>query len=504
MARVMIEGSSFARDESRVVAAVARSSPTRPGQRASVSRTRATATCGRCKISACVEPQHAVAEMRLGDAEHAARGNRGHSGSLAACDLRVKPWSRTATRCHRRAVEAFTSKEEQMQQNPANPFGSGWRAKLGTETRERICRRCKALSAWGRIVRLAKSANQGSWHRGPPEQAGKQWPSGAGPSAQKLGLEASVAAWQNVRRGFMHTITIADANLLEYFDEDHRTGAFHENQFEVWKNQASSHPGRTYPEFLREEVGRGQGVTYMPTPNHRPEDYAIRFLRGRLVLPNKFPLDVKRDVIAHSYQKIDEDDVARGQPKGEGLKHRVIFVADDHNIYIAIKKVGTIQHSSFLAGRPALISGYLTLRDYRSSDNSFMITKIKGKSGHYRPDLDQFVVFLWAIELLVNLDNVIGSYAVVTSGVKDMIKRNAAELLNENRGRLIPANAPDDLRFQLELGDEPPVPTPPFPRLPAPPPGEAEELAGPVDEETPLIGAHPRRRYCGCCQCVMM
>ena len=116
---------------------------------------------------------------------------------------------------------------------------------------------------------------------------------------------------------------------------------------------------------------------------HRRENYAIRFKQGRLVLPNHFPPDVKQDVILHSHQKIDEDDVPRGQPTGDGLKHRVIFVADDRDIYIAIKKVGTIQHSSFLAGRPALISGYLTLRDYRASDSSFEITKIKGKSGNY-------------------------------------------------------------------------------------------------------------------------
>lgn len=391
-----------------------------------------------------------------------------------------------------------------MHRNPTDPSGGGWRAKLGPATRDRICRSCKALSMWGRIVRLARSANQGSWHRGPPEQAGRRWPSGTGPSAQMLGLQAAATAWQSVRRGFMHTITIADANLLEYFDEDHRLGTFHENQVEVWKNQAISRPGWTYPEFLREKVGRGTGVTYMPTPIHRREDYAIGFKRGRLVLPNHFPSDVKQDVIQHSYQKIDEDDVPRGQPKGDGLKHRVIFVADDRNIYIAIKKVGTIQHSSFLAGRPALIAGYFTLRDYRASDSSFEITKIKGKSGHYRPDLDQFIVFLWAIELLIDLEKVIASYAVVRNGVKDMIKHKAAELLEKNRGRVIPANALDELRFQLELGDEAAASSPSFPPPPPTPPGEEEEIAGPLDEEAPPVDGRSRRRYCGCCQCAMI
>ena len=82
-----------------------------------------------------------------------------------------------------------------MHRSSISPSGSGWRAKLDPETRDRICRSCKALSAWGRIVRLARSANQSSWHRGPPEQAGKQWPSGMGPSAEKLGLQVAATAW---------------------------------------------------------------------------------------------------------------------------------------------------------------------------------------------------------------------------------------------------------------------------------------------------------------------
>jgi hypothetical protein len=413
-----------------------------------------------------------------------------------------------------------------MHRRPMTPSrtgdASGWRAKLDDETRARICRSCKALSAWGRIVRLARAANQGSWHRGPPERAGKMWPSGMGPSAQVLGLEAAAAGWENVRRGFLHTLTIADANLLELFDEDHRVGSYHEEQLEVWKGLAI--PGLTYAQYLREHVGRGPGVTFMPTPTHRREDYAIGFKRGRLVLPAMYPPAVKHEIILHSLQQLDEDDVARGQPKDDKLKHRVIFVADDRNIYVAVKKREVIQHSSFLAGRPALISGYLTLRDYRASDNSFKITKIKGKSGHYRPNLEQFVVFLWAIELLIELEGVIGSYAVLTAaGAKDMVKRDAAELLDENRGRVIPANAPDELRFQLELGDEAPAPSPrpasprpasPRPaspqqqqqqqRLPALTPHLDGEPEVPVDEAEAPPGAPRRRvRLCGCCQCTI-
>ena len=384
-----------------------------------------------------------------------------------------------------------------MDQPRNNPGTGSPRSKLNEEQRNRICASCRRLSEWGRLYRLVTTLNDGHWSRGPAEQSQKTWPSAPG--------------WENVKRGFKHSLPIAEANYLEFFDEDHQVGRVHEAAVE---DRNERFPNMSYAEYKREHLKKQPGVLYMPD-NDR-DRYKIRFNNGRLVLPDTFPVDVKLRLVQHSQQLQEEDDQPRvpGQPRDKP-KHRVIFVADEHDIYITVKEEGRIQHSSFLRGRPAFMAGYFTLREYDGT-SSFKITKIKGKSGHYRPDVDQFVVFLWALELMLPLRGVHASYAVIEAGQKSMNKVDAAELLEQHRGRVIPEDAPEALRFQLEITQERPATPRQQQQQQQEQRGaaveadvEADQGAGDaaVDEETALLagdGRRRRRRCCGSCGCVIM
>ena len=65
---------------------------------------------------------------------------------------------------------------------------------------------------------------------------------------------------------------------------------------------------------------------------------------------------------------------------GAQLEGDIIFVMDNSNIlYGAAKEAGTVQHSSFLAGRPARAAGHLIL------EKDGTLTGLTNESGHYRP-----------------------------------------------------------------------------------------------------------------------